>query len=261
MLVLMIKLLLVPALLAAVTLGARRWGSAVGGWMGGFPIVVGPILLVTTLEQGAGFGVSAAQAALLTIGPTALFLLIFAHLSLNRPWWQSALPAYAGWGLVVGLISLFPLRSDLAAGSAVAGLLLAEIFMPTIPPRVPVEQKKTHPGGLAAKMVVGVFLIFVTTAVASAMGPRVAGYAAAFPLILSVSAMFTHAWDGRDSLLRLLLGFRRGLWSIVLFCLVLLALLPKNSVGLAFSGAVIATIALHTTLLPRVKPRLTAPRG
>lgn len=73
--------------------------------------------------------------------------------------------------------------------------------------------------------------------------------------------MFTHAWDGRDSLLRLLLGFRRGLWSIVLFCLVLLALLPKNSVGLAFSGAVIATIALHTTLLPRVKPRLTAPRG
>lgn len=172
---------------AGASLAGRRhlrspsMGFSGGGWMGGFPIVVGPILLVTTLEQGAGFGVSAAQAALLTIGPTALFLLIFAHLSLNRPWWQSALPAYAGWGLVVGLISLFPLRSDLAAGSAVAGLLLAEIFMPTIPPRVPVEQKKTHPGGLAAKMVVGVFLIFVTTAVASAMGPRVAGYAAAFP--------------------------------------------------------------------------------
>ena len=42
----LLKLLLVPLLLAAVTLAGRRWGQSVAGWLGSFPIVAGPILLI-----------------------------------------------------------------------------------------------------------------------------------------------------------------------------------------------------------------------
>ena len=55
-----LKLLLVPALLALVTLAGRRWGQRVAGWLGSFPIVAGPILLILTLENGVAFGVAAA---------------------------------------------------------------------------------------------------------------------------------------------------------------------------------------------------------
>ena len=63
MLILVLKLLLVPSLLATVTLVARRWGANVAGWLASFPIVAGPVLLVLTLEQGAAFGARAAAAA------------------------------------------------------------------------------------------------------------------------------------------------------------------------------------------------------
>ena len=62
--VLLLKLVLVPALIAGVTLAGRRWGPAVAGWLSAFPIVAGPILWFIALEQGAAF---AAQAAVGTL--------------------------------------------------------------------------------------------------------------------------------------------------------------------------------------------------
>ncbi len=52
---LLLKLLLVPALIWAITLAAHRWGPAVGGWLSGFPVVSGPILLFLVLERGPDF--------------------------------------------------------------------------------------------------------------------------------------------------------------------------------------------------------------
>ena len=48
-LVFILKLILVPALIAGVTLAGRRWGPAVAGWLSAFPVVAGPILLVMAL--------------------------------------------------------------------------------------------------------------------------------------------------------------------------------------------------------------------
>ena len=38
---LILKLLVAPGLVAAVTLAVRRWGPAVGGWLSGMPVVTG----------------------------------------------------------------------------------------------------------------------------------------------------------------------------------------------------------------------------
>ena len=52
---LLLKLLLVPGLVAAVTLAVRRWGPAVGGWLAGLPVVAGPVLVFYAIEQGDAF--------------------------------------------------------------------------------------------------------------------------------------------------------------------------------------------------------------
>ena len=41
---LLLKLVLVPALVVSVTLGGRRWGPRVAGFLASFPIVAGPTL-------------------------------------------------------------------------------------------------------------------------------------------------------------------------------------------------------------------------
>ncbi len=59
-----LKLVLVPGLVVAVTLGARRWGPRIGGWLTALPLVAGPTLFFLALEQGHAF---AARAALSTL--------------------------------------------------------------------------------------------------------------------------------------------------------------------------------------------------
>ena len=61
---LLVKLLLVPGLIGGITLAGRRWGPAVAGWLSGFPVVTGPILLFVALEQGPQFASTTAAAAL-----------------------------------------------------------------------------------------------------------------------------------------------------------------------------------------------------
>ena len=58
------ELVLVPALIGAITLAGRRWGPAVAGWLSGFPVVTGPILFFVALKQGPQFASDTAAGAL-----------------------------------------------------------------------------------------------------------------------------------------------------------------------------------------------------
>ena len=76
-LILGFKLVLVPALIGAVTLAGRRWGPSIAGWLSGFPIVVGPILFFIVYEQGTAFGVTAALGTLLGIPSVLAFNIVY----------------------------------------------------------------------------------------------------------------------------------------------------------------------------------------
>ncbi|MEQ1800969.1 MAG: hypothetical protein ABL989_03540 [Gammaproteobacteria bacterium] len=258
MLILIVKLLLVPSLLATVTLVARRWGSNVAGWLGSFPIVAGPVLLVVTLEQGAAFGARAAGAAVAGIAPTMLFVVLYAYLSARFRWWQSVLMGYLGWGIAVALLTRAPAGLGVSAAIGGTGLALAMALVRT-PPGLPLPQKPNRLE-LPARMLVGVLLIFVTSALAAAFGPRLAGYAAIFPLVASIVASFSHALHGRDSAVRFLAGMCRGMWSVAAFALALALLLPRIGLIPAFLDSFAATAVLHLALRPRSPPAAAAPR-
>ena len=49
---LLFKLVLVPGLIALVTMAGRRFGPRVGGWLNALPLVAGPVLFFLALEQG-----------------------------------------------------------------------------------------------------------------------------------------------------------------------------------------------------------------
>ena len=62
---LLLKLLLVPALIALISLAARKWGPGVAGALAGFPVITGSILFILSLEQDAAFVREASLAAAL----------------------------------------------------------------------------------------------------------------------------------------------------------------------------------------------------
>jgi len=258
LLILVLKLLLVPSLLAAVTLVARRWGANVAGWLASFPIVAGPVLLVVTLEQGAVFGARAAGAAVAGIAPTMLFVVLYASLSVRFRWWQSVLMGYLGWAIAVALLARAPAGLGVSAAIGATGLALAMALVR--PPSGPPQPQKPNRFELPARMLVGVLLTFVTSALAAAFGARLAGYAAIFPLVASVVASFSHALHGRDSAVRFLAGMCRGMWSVAAFALALALLLPRTGLAPAFLGSLAATTLLHAALRPRPPDRASAAR-
>lgn len=121
-----LKLLLVPTLLAAVTLAGRRWGQRTAGWLGSFPIVAGPILLILTLENGVAFGVAAAERAMAGVAATTGFFVLYARLAPRLSWPVTAAVATAAWLALAVSLGLLP--ATLAAATAVA--LVALVLAP-----------------------------------------------------------------------------------------------------------------------------------
>ena len=120
----LLKLLLVPSLIALVTLAGRRWGPAIAGWLSAFPIVAGPILLAIALEQGAGFAALAAANTLSAVLAILVFSIAYARSArhgMPRAM-ASALLAYAAAVVVLRAVTL-PLWAGFVL--VVAGLLAA----------------------------------------------------------------------------------------------------------------------------------------
>src|SRR2546427_12099137 len=102
-----LKLTLVPVFIAGVTLGSRRWGPRIGGWLNAVPMVAGPALLFLAIEQGAAFASRAALNTLAGLIGVATFSLAYGWAALRRPWW---LPLATGWAALPAVtLRLHPL--------------------------------------------------------------------------------------------------------------------------------------------------------
>src|SRR3954469_1268076 len=80
------KLTLAPALVAGTTLVARRWGALLGGVVGAFPAVVGPILIALDVQHGDAFAARAAAGALAGLISLTAFVLAYGWLARTLAW-------------------------------------------------------------------------------------------------------------------------------------------------------------------------------
>lgn len=266
-----LKLLLVPALLAMVTLAGRRWGQRVAGWLGSFPIVAGPILLILTLENGASFGAAASERALAAVAATMGFFVLYARLAPRLSWSVTALVCTACWLVLVALLGVLPQTPTAAAAVALAALLLAPRAMGREAPRatipapspssassisassIPASLMPAAPahGELVARMLAGAALVLFTSGVAADFGPEASGHASLFPVVGGTAAVFNHARQDAGAAVDFLRGTHRGMWSVAVFCGALSLTLPRWPVAAAFGAALAATVTMHALMLPR----------
>lgn len=249
-----LKLLLVPALLAAVTLAGRRWGQRVAGWLGSFPIVAGPILLILTLENGAAFGAEAAGRALAGVVATTGFFVLYARLAPRLAWPAALAASTAAWLALVAWLGLLPGTLPAAAAAAIATLALAPFAMGAAPAATATGAASGAAPSrleLPARMLAGAMLVLVTSGLGARFGPEASGYAALFPVVGGTAAVFNHARQGAGAAVTFLHGTNRGMWSVAVFCGTLALALTRWPVATAFGIALTATVAMHALTLPR----------
>ena len=248
-----LKVLLAPALVAMATLVARRHGPALGGWLSALPVIAGPVLLVFVVEHGADFAQQAARGTLMGLVALSAFIVAYAHVARHRsiPWslaggwlaFSGATLIIAGWDPSAAITTTF-------AGAALGlAWLLTRRGTPAGAGTGAVD------ASMAARVLLTAALVLTLSAASGSLGPRLGGILAAFPVLASLLAAFTHAGHGGAAAGDLLHGMVAGLIGFATFCLVIaVALEPLGTIA-AFGLGVVATLAAHAATLPFVARR------
>ena len=259
---LVLKLVLTPALIGAASLAGRRWGPAVSGWLIGFPFTSAPIAFFLAINHGTGFAATAAAGTMAGAISQAAFCVAYGWLAFRRGWpiavgassLAFALSTAALQGLALPLPSLFAV--------VIAALLVALRVMPVAVPEAHAAPVTAPRWDLAARMAVATGFVLLLTGVAPALGPRLTGLLAPFPLYGAVLAVFAQHGQGPAAAVTVLRGLLLGLFGFAGFFLALAALIERVGVGLAFAAALALTLALQAGALWSVRRgRSTYPRA
>jgi hypothetical protein len=250
---LFLKLALVPFAVWLASLAARRWGHAVSGYLGGFPMIGGPITLYLAIDHGPEFAARSALVTMAAIAGQAAHMLAFSRAGRAYGALAGLLAGWVAFATVsagVGAIALVPAG---ALAIAVAGLLAMARFLPhprgaaTLPAIPPVELWLR----LAAALALAAVILFG----AATLGPTVSGILLSLPITGSIMPPFTLALYGPDALARLQRGFITGLTGFTAFFLVVsVAVVPLGIVA-SFSAATVAAIASVAAFSRLRRPR------
>ena len=236
-----LRLALVPAAVWLASLAARRWGHAVSGYLGGMPLIGGPITLFLALDHGAEFG---ARSALFTLGAVAgqaAHLLALAHVGQRHGWFAALLAGWTSFAVVGYVITLLPLTVPLALALAGTGLAAAWWWLPRVhgdapKPTIPPLELRLR---LAAAFVLAAFILYS----APRLGAVWSGILLSLPITGSIMPPFTLALYGAGALARLVRGFVAGLCGFCAFFLTVAATSGPWGIATSFPAAVLAALA------------------
>jgi hypothetical protein len=202
--------------LAGISLAGKRWGPRVAGWLSGFPSLTGPILIFLAVERGPAFAARASVLSLACVLPAISFGVTYAWSSRRLPWPGAVTAAFAAWFTAVTLLSFVPLSLWTALALAVATLFVAPRLFPV--PQ-PIDAMQPLPAWeIFLRMAAGAAMVLGVTAAAEALGTVWTGLFAAFPVMSTVMAVFSHRANGAgftQALLRAMVG---GFYGYVTFC-------------------------------------------
>ena len=236
-----LRLALVPAAVWLASLAARRWGHAVSGYLGGLPLIGGPITLFLALDLGPAFAARSALFTLAAVVAQAAHLLTLTHVGQRRGWAAALAGGWTGFLVAAVLVSLAPVTLAGAAALAVGGLAAAWRWLPRVhgplpPPAIPPMELRLR---LAAAFALAAAILWS----APVFGPVASGILLSMPVTGSIMPPFTLALYGPGALTRLTRGFVVGLCGFSAFFLVVAAAVVPWGIPAAFVAAVAAALA------------------
>lgn len=242
---LLLKLIVTPAIIGTASLAGRRWGHSISGWLIALPLTTGPITFFLAISHGPAFAAASAAGTLAGGISQAAFLTAYSQLA-PRWKWPSALAgaifAFAACTAALEQVAL-PLIPLFVVIFLVFILVLRTL------PREAVRKEAAAAlqprWDIPLRMLIATGFVVLITALAPALGPRLTGLLAPFPLFTTILAAFAHQQEGPQAAIRVLRGLVMGLFSYASFFFVLAMLLVPVGIGLAFAVAILTVIAMQ----------------
>jgi hypothetical protein len=250
-----LRLALVPAAIWLATLAARRWGHAVSGYLGGLPLIGGPITLYLALDHGPDFAARSATFTLAAILGQGAHLMAFAHVAQRASWPAALIAGWTSFAAVAVAVAAMDPGPAAALGLAIAGLAGAWLGLPR--PKLPAVAARIPAAELRLRLAAAFLLAAAILWSADAFGPVASGLLLSMPVTGSIMPPFTLALYGADSVARLTRGFVVGLSGFTAFFFTIaVAAVPLGTApafGIAVGAALAAVVAASRGL--RIAPQ------
>ena len=246
----LLRLALVPAAVWLASLAARRWGHSVSGYLGGFPLIGGPLTLYLALDHGTQFAARSATITLGVILAQGIYLVTFSRLAQRHRWPAALGGAWLVFIACASAVTLLPLSPLFALSLAVLGLGIAWRALPH--PREEAPPPSIPPVELRLRLAAALALAGAILWGANVFGPVVSGLLLSMPVTGSIMPPFTLALYGPDAVARLARGFVVGLSGFTAFFFTIASGLVAWGIAAGFAAAVVA--ALATSTLASQKP-------
>ena len=240
----LLRLALVPTAVWLASLAARKWGHSVSGYLGGFPLIGGPITLYLALDHGTEFAARSATVTLAVIVAQGVYLIAFARLAQRHRWPVALVGGWACFAAAAVVVAFLPLSPPVALLLAVLGLATAWRALPhpredAPPPSVPPVELRLR---LAAALALAIAILWGS----NVFGPVVSGVLLSVPVTGSIMPPFTLALYGADAVARLTRGFVVGLSGFTAFFFAVSSGVVALGTGMGFLAAVVAALATST---------------
>ena len=245
---LLLKLTLTPILIGGASLAARRWGPSIGGWIVALPLTSGPVALYLALDRGAVFAAGTAEGSIGGLLGDAAFALAYGWLARRGSWPGVTLCGFAAFGVAAVAVQPFVSGPPIVLFAVVAAAMAACL-------RLAPAATETRPAGplpawdIPARMVVGTSMVLAVTAVAPILGPQLSGILAAFPIYVTVLAIFAHRLEGPEQAMGVARGLQVGLFGTITFFLVVTSTMVPWGIAPAFALGLLATAAVQAVSL------------
>jgi hypothetical protein len=249
---LLLKLSLTPILIGVASLAAQRWGPSVGGWLVALPLTSGPVALYIALDRGTAFAAGTAEGSIGGLLGDAAFALGYAWLARRFGWLVSMLGGFCGFAIAA--LAMQPFIS----GPAVILFAVVAVAMAVclrLAPSVAAAGGTTPlpRWDIPARMVVGTSIVLVITEAAAVLGPQLSGTLAAFPIYVTVLAVFAHRLEGPEPAMGIARGLQVGLFGTIVFFLIVTSTIESLGIGFAFGAGTLATVAVQSVSLRLVR--------
>jgi len=240
---LILKVTIVPLALLLFGIVERLHGPRVAGWLAGFPIVGGPLLVFVTLDHGTQFGSQAALGAYFGLVPWLAFTMIYAFCSRTLGWLWCTIIGFTIWTAVAVAVVMMQSASRWLEILPFAAFVAALFAYPR--GEASDEEREHVWWGLPVRMAAGAGLTIVITQFAAAMGSHWSGIFATFPVMGSIICISSHLQYGLHAVREAVAGMCMGLASVGTFCFATYLLLGVTGMWTAFGLALAASSSAH----------------
>jgi len=242
--ILILKLILAPLIIGFTSLAGRRWGSAVSGWIIGMPITSGPIIFILALSHNATFAANAALGVLSGGLSLVTYSLTYSWLATRFRW-----PIVVAGSLLVFTTITVLLQNFIFPFTTVFIVVFTAILigLRLLPKDTISKTDDTEPGrwDIPIRILVATSFILLITGIAPFIGSRLAGLLATIPLYITILAIFAQRHQGPVAVTHLFRGLLLGMFAFVGFFVLLITLLSRTSIAIAFLSAIVLALAVQ----------------